>query len=228
MADTLIRVGLIDHMLILADDVDLLEEYESKQENINRERSILARALQIVHETPGVDVLVTARSWYANSRKEFRELADLSLEPYMSPEELVKIHDCRFSAYVRAKSIPRSFLKNEALHRAASSVQGLPGVFLQHIDTAFQAYRREEDWSERDYDWYVNVFRNLWTQYRNLYPQAAEKLLSAVSNEEPWIDVTELNVFRGSRITDEFVFQSYFRETYFFASALLQEIIGTE
>jgi len=35
----------------------------------------------LLHETLGVDVLITARSWYALSQKEFHELVDLAKWP---------------------------------------------------------------------------------------------------------------------------------------------------
>ena len=77
MIETLLQDKRIHHAFVLFDDVDLLEAYTDADRNGRYERSILADAIDRLHQTPGIDVLMTARSWYANANKEFNELVDL-------------------------------------------------------------------------------------------------------------------------------------------------------
>jgi hypothetical protein len=225
MVDTLLHLKLTDHVLVLVDDVDLLEGYADPVRNGRIQRSILSDALAHLNGTPGVDVLLTARSWYAHSKKDFQELVDLATAPPMSVKELVDIHNQRFAFY-GGKGLPRQFLSAEALERAAEDVHGKPGVFLQRLGTAFRAYQDEDAWEERGYEWYFRVFYRIYTTYRDKCPRAAEALEKAVKEGQLTLDIGEKNPFHATIFDNEFVFQSYYQETNYFIDALTQQVIG--
>ena len=222
MVDALVRANQVDHVLILVDDVDLLEAYLNERRNGDIQRSILTDALAMLHETPCVDVVLTARSWYAYAKKEFQPLVDLS-QSELSAEDLVKIHDLRFSAV--APSGQAGFLDGTALRQAATDVRGLPGVFLQHLDTAFRAFQDEDSWLHRDYEWYLNVFRRHFERFRGKCPDAANRLVQAAREGVFEIDVRDSNPFHQTVFDNEFVFQSYYRETTYYTDALLHKVL---
>jgi len=95
MLETLLTVKRINHALILVDDIDLLETYQSPTQNARQQRSILGQALDQLHGTAGVDVVMTARSWYVHSRKDLQTLVDLGMSDPMRPADLVDIHHRR-------------------------------------------------------------------------------------------------------------------------------------
>jgi hypothetical protein len=95
MLETLLTVKRINHALILVDDIDLLETYQSPTQNARQQRSILGQALDQLHGTTGVDVVMTARSWYFHSRKDLQTLVDLGMSSPMQPADLVDIHHRR-------------------------------------------------------------------------------------------------------------------------------------
>jgi hypothetical protein len=223
LVDNLLRRKLIRHLLVLVDDVDLLEGYRSEQQNARVQRSLLADALCELHSQPGVDVVLTARSWYAYSTKEFQQLVDLALGP-MRPEDLVAIHDRHMQAYAKKAGLSR-FLKSEALGAFAQEMGGLPGVFLQHLHTAFYEYQNDENWNERDYDWFLGVFRRLFTDFRNKCAPAAEVLERAVREGRLEMDVGEKNPFFGTVFDNSLVFQSYYNERCYFATPLIKKIL---
>ena len=224
MVDTLVRAGLLDHVFVLVDDVDLLEGYTDPTTNGRIQRSILSDALSRLHSVTGADVLITARSWYAHSRKDFQELVDLSTASEMSPESLVEIHDQHFKLYVR-QGLPRRFLNEDAVRRVALDSRSKPGVFLQRLQTAFKAWQKEEDWGQRDYDWYLDVFRKLYAQYRDKCPAAAQALETGVREGRSNIDVKADNPFYRTVFDNEFVFQSYYQETTYFMDDLTFKIV---
>ena len=134
MAETLVRFKLADHVMILVDDVDPLEGYTDPGRNGDIQRSVLAGALGALHATSGVDVLITARSWYARAKKELLILVDLA-DYAMEVAELLDIHEHRQNV-LGAKDGGSRFLAGQALEQVAQDARGLPGVFLQHLDTA--------------------------------------------------------------------------------------------
>ncbi len=150
--ETLLTVKRINHALILVDDIDLLETYQSPTRNARQQRSILGQALDQLHGTVGVDVVMTARSWYVHSRKDLQTLVDLGMSAPMQPADLVDIHQRRVKVKGRGGG---AFLTEEALFEAAGDAEGLPGVFLQHLDTAFYQYLNEDEPGLRGYDWYL-------------------------------------------------------------------------
>jgi hypothetical protein len=178
MVENLRKRDFIDHVLILVDDVDLLDYQSDKPDAARMQRSLLAEALGELHFQPGIDVLLTARSWFYNASKDFQTLVNLSSSK-LAPEDLIAIHDLQMKVYAGKSGIGQ-FLKSDALRAFAAEVDGLPGVFLQHLYTAFYDYQDEQDWGERDYDWFVGVFRRLFTNYRNKCAPAAERLEKAV------------------------------------------------
>lgn len=224
MVDTLLRRKLVRHVLVLVDDVDLLEGYQSPQLNARVQRSLLAEALCELHTQPGIDVVLTARSWYAHSVKDFQTLVDLSRSE-MPPADLVAIHDRHMGTFAKRSGLSR-FLKPETLDTFAQEVNGLPGVFLQHLHTSFYEYQNEDDWGERDYDWFLAVFRRLFRDYRSKCVPAAEMLENAVRNGRLEMDVGEKNPFYGTVFDNLLVFQSYYNEYCYFASPLVKKILA--
>jgi hypothetical protein len=225
MVDTLVRAGLLDHVLVLIDDVDLLEGYSDPSRNGKIQRSVLCDALSQLHSATGVDVLVTARSWYAHSRKDFQELVDLSTADEMTSESLIEIHDRHVELYAR-QGLPRRFLNHETIRRVAEDSQGKPGVFLQRLKTAFKAWRNEADWGQRDYEWYFDVFRKLYDQYREKCPAAAHALEKSVEEGRSTVDVRLENPFYQTVFNNEFVFQSYYQETTYFMDELTFRVVS--
>ena len=55
-------------MLILFDDVDLLESHADRVRNGRVQRAALSSAIAELVKAPRVDVVVTARSWYADDQ----------------------------------------------------------------------------------------------------------------------------------------------------------------
>ncbi len=108
---------------------------------------------------------------------------------------------------------------------AAALAQGKPGIFLRHLDTAFSQYQKEPEWGERNYDWYLGVFRGIYATYREKYRSAARLMEAAIKNGEWEIDIAGDNPFHSTVFDGEFVAQSYFRESSYMISALFYEVI---
>lgn len=224
MIDTLLRLRLLSHALILVDDVDLLEGYVDPQRNARIQRSILSEALDRLHATRGIDVVLTARSWYAHNRKDFDTLVDLQ-DRRLDVSDLVQIHDKRFEVY-GPKNLPTAFLTRQALREAAMDVDGSPGVFLRHLDTAFERFRDEPEWGERDYDWYLGIFRQIYESCRTKMPYAAGVIEDAVGAGQLHIDVKKGNPFHDTIFHDLFVFQSYYGEAIYYTDRLVRRIVS--
>jgi hypothetical protein len=222
MVELLLRHKLIRHLLVLIDDVDLLEGFKSSEQNGRIQRSLLAEALCELHQAPGIDVVLTARSWYAYSTKDFHTLVDLT-ESQLQPEDLIVIHDRQMEVYAKKLGAER-FLRLEALQEFVRDSTGLPGVFLQHLQTAFYAFQNEEDWSERDYEWFLNVFRRLFANYQGKCVPAAEMIRSAVEEGRLEMTVGSTNPFFGTVFDNLLVFQSYYNEQCYFTSPLVKRI----
>jgi hypothetical protein len=221
--DILARKFDVNEVLVLVDDVDLLEGYSDQNRNGRVERSILAAALIRLHQCPCTDVIVTSRSWYAHSTKEFKTLVNLLECEEMNERDLIAIHNRRWDEYCQGQ--PAGFLSHEALSAAAGDVRGLPGVFLQHLDTAFRNYQDEDEWGERTYDWYLGIFRRLFSRLDRSYPEAAERIRMEVRNGRQNIDMGDRNLFHKTMFDNEFVFQSYYGETLYYVDALTAKII---
>lgn len=226
IVDILRRLDKLDHLLVVVDDVDLIESYEDADHNGRIERSVLADALVQLHQTPGVDVVLTARSWYAHSKKEFTTLIDLALCDQLPAEALILIHDKHFSVFGR--KLQHGFLVEEALRQAATMSQGQPGVFLRNLKTAFERYQAEDDWQARDFDWYLDVFRGVFHTFRQKYPEAVQALLNAVQRGAQTVDVGKENSFFGTVFDEEFVSQSYYRERTYNISPLVFKVLQPE
>ena len=117
MAETLLRRKLIRHILILMDDVDLLEGYVSPDQNARAERSLLAEAIRILHDTAGMDLVVTARSWYYHAQKELQTLVDLAMANPIPVADMLGIHDQRWEVFAEKLSAD-GFLSRDALREA--------------------------------------------------------------------------------------------------------------
>jgi hypothetical protein len=210
-------------VLILIDDVDLLERNQPQQQEARRERTRLADALCELQAQPGVDVVLTARSWYHNSSREFETLVDLGRSE-MPSEDLCAIYDLHMKTYAKKAGL-ECFLKREALQQFSEQMADRPGVFLQHLQTAFYDYQSEEDFYERDYQWFVEVFRRLYSRYRASARLAAEMLEEAVKAGRLELEIKERNPFYATVFDNLFVFQSHYNEQCYFATPLLREIL---
>lgn len=221
MVETLLAFKLINHCLVLVDDVDLLETYKSPSENARHERSILAMALDDLHGVPGVDVVLTARSWYVHASKELMPLVDLGASDMLDASVLHGIYNRRLEVY--GNQLP-AFLHSDALRAIAGDVNGLPGVFLQHLDTAFYQYQNENDDAQRDFAWLQRVFENRLEKLREHCSAGVDAILTAISADRLTIDVTNNNPFFGTVLDNEFVFQSYWNEKSYFISGFTRKI----
>ncbi len=191
--------------------------------NARIQRSILSEALIELNNTPGLDVIVTSRSWYVNARAEFMTLADLTHE--MSPDELIAIHDLRFRQLGPRKA-PNAFLDRNALLQLAQDSRGLPGVFLTHLDTAFSEFQMDTDWAERNYDWFLGVYRQRLDSMRDSCPAALDAMRLAVEENRSVIDIQKINPFFGTIFRNELVYQSYYAETNYFMSGIVKRLFG--
>lgn len=222
MIETLLTLHRINHALILVDDIDLLEAYQSATQNARQQRSILGQALDQLHGTPGIDVVLTARSWYVHSRKDLQTLVDLGMSRPMQAAELVEIHNRRLKTKGRGTG---PFLNADALLVVAGDVEGLPGVFLQHLDSAFYQFLNEEDPAPRDYDWFLEVFRQRIELFKQRCGPALELIRQAIHAGQMTIDVTKENPFFGTELHNDFVYQSYWNERNYFVSGLMRKLL---
>jgi hypothetical protein len=129
MLETLIDLKLADHLLVLVDDVDLLDPAAPTAQQARYQRALLTSALCTLHAQPGIDVLLTARSWFVYSGKALTQLIDLT-QSVLPAEALIAIHDKHMKQFARKAGMER-FLKPEALKAFADEMQelnGLPGV----------------------------------------------------------------------------------------------------
>ncbi|MEO5374376.1 MAG: ATP-binding protein [Alphaproteobacteria bacterium] len=212
----------VKSVLVLVDDVDLIEGYKDPEQNGRVQRLILAASLIALHQIPCVEVVVTSRSWYAYANKEFQELVNL-YDFDMSENEIVEIYRRRWKAY--APRVPGGFLNEDALLTAAQDVQGIPGVFLQHMDTAFKSFLYEKDWGPRDYDWYLKVFVRRFTRCRDKHPDATNAIQRHVEAGRKQIDVRENNIFQSTMLENDFAFQSYHNEHTYFIDGLAEKVV---
>src|SRR5207245_11736214 len=134
-------------------------------------------------------------------------LIDLTVSE-LKPADMVAIHDRQMAVYAGKSGICR-FLKPETLQAFAEEVR-LPGVFLQHLQTAFYDYQGDDAWDERDYNWFLGVFRRLFTSYRHKCPAAAAMLEKAAEEGRLEMDVGEKNPFFGTAFDNLFEFQSHY------------------
>jgi hypothetical protein len=195
------------------------------------QRALLTDALCLLHAQPGIDVLLTARSWFVYSGKELTTLVDL-IESEMSPEELVSIHDKQMRQFAAKAGFER-FLTPQTLLQFAEEMQelnGLPGVFLQHLHTAFDRFKDEVEveLAERDYDWFLNVFRQLFNRLRTRCEPAATALSLCLNAGRLEINCEKDNPFIRTAFDNLFVFQSYHNERCYFTSPLIRSIVRTK
>ena len=223
MVELLLRKKLIKHVLVLVDDVDLLEGGNTSEQVVRVQRSLLADALCVLHSQPGIDVVLTARSWYAYSSKEFEILVDL-LRAEMTSESLVDIYESHLKTYAKKSGI-ESFLTPKTISIIAQEVSGLPGVFLHYLKIAFYEYQQDEHWDERDIDWFIAIFRDLFDRCRNKCTPAAICLEQAAKKGQMEMQVEDANPFFGTVFENLFVFQSYYNEKMYFAAPIVRRFI---
>lgn len=227
MAETLLRHSLVRHVLVLMDDVDLLESYISPVQNAKMQRSLLGQAIHILHSAPGVDVVLTARSWFVHSDdKQLHTLVDLSQEPVLRPEELLHIYKRRLAEYARKQPFA-AFLTQSALLELALDVSGLPGVYLQHLQTAFYQFLNEDDLTQRDYQWLLTSVRGHLNALREKCSTGYEALENAITKGALTVDVRTHNPFYGTMLQNEYAYQSYYSETTYFISGIVRKVISS-
>lgn len=210
--DTLKRLGLLDHILILVDDVDLLDRAPQRELPRRDQCSELTDALGILHRTAGVDVLITARSWYVQLFREFNDLINLSSFPQPTEDVLIEIHDKRVHCFRKELKAPKRFLNEEVMRRAAKLAGGKPGVWLKHLETAFEKYVRDPNWDERDWEWYMQVFEEIIVQHQALDPEATKVLTDAVVEKRVIIDADKANLYSGTPFDEVFWIDCYVKQ----------------
>jgi|GEM_PF-6795601 len=223
--ETLIALGLADHLLVLVDDVDLLDPAAPTAQQARVQRALLTAALCTLHAQPGIDVLLTARSWFVYSGKELTQLVDLT-QSAMPAEALVSIHDKHMEEFATKAGL-QSFLVPEALKAFADEMQelnGLPGVFLQHLHTAMARFKDDDDFSARDYNWFVGVFHELMNSLRTRVEPGYVAMQAALQTGRLEIQVGDLNPFVGTALDNLFVWQSYHNERCYFMSPLMRRL----
>jgi len=223
MIDTMRRLGVLTHILILLDDVDLIEGFAEDLAPGRMQRSLLTDAIFELHQQPGVDILVTARSWYAHAHEDLETLVDLLTRP-MKPEDLIEIHHSHFDAF-SPKDYPKLFLIDEALELAAHDSAGLPGVFLKHLKIAFHAFKQDASWEPRGYEWFLDVFRALYNELRVPCEGGATLIEKALAEGRSNIDLEQINPFRNTRLMGEFVYQSYHNEKGFYIDPMMHKLV---
>jgi hypothetical protein len=227
MVETLRRQRLVRHVLVLMDDVDLLESYVSPQQNAKYQRSLLGQAIQTLHSVPGVDVVLTARSWFVHSDdKNLHTLVDLAHEAPISEEEMLQIHDLRLKAFGRRQPV-EAFLTRDALGALAGDVDGLPGVFLQHVQTAFYQYLNEDDLTPRSYEWLLASVRRHLDAFKDKCTPGYDAILEAVSKGRLSVNVAGHNPFYGTMLHNEYAYQSYFSETTYFIPSVVRKVLSS-
>lgn len=226
--DTLSWVKLLDHVLILVDDIDLLEGYQDPAHSGQIQRNRLIDAMLKLHQMPYVDVLFTARSWYGQTHKELHVLVDLAAASPLGVEDLQTIHNKHFQAFVRNKKLPKQFLEPDALRYVAEQTGFLPGVFLQVLKNAFhQDYKSEEGWEPRDVAWLLGAYQKRFQSLLQRTPDAASHIQQAIHEDNLNVDVRANNPFFRTTAMDEFVFQSYYSETVLFIPPFIKEVINS-
>jgi hypothetical protein len=141
----------------------------------------------------------------------------------MTPEELAGIHDRRLKVY-GGKSV-KPFLTRTALEQLGKDVEGLPGVFLQHLDSAFYQFQNESDWQERSYQWLLDVFIGRLPEWRDKCGRGLAAIEKAMQENRRTVDVTEGNPFLATVLDNEWVYQSYDSETTYFISGLMRRLL---
>jgi hypothetical protein len=101
----------------------------------------------------------------------------------------------------------------------------LPGVFLQHLFTAFDRFKDDDDFTERDYDWFIDVFRKLLNSLRTRVEPAYAAMQTALQGGGLEIPLAgEQNPFVGTALDNLFVWQSYHNERCYFTSPLMRRL----
>lgn len=210
MVEMLALLDLSRHVLFLVDDADLLENEFKNSPEARRERSELAEALVRLHRTAGVDVVITTRSLYARSHKEFFDLIDLSSYP-MPEEEMMAIYAAHLKFYQREEAGSGwGFLEEETLREAARLSKHLPGIFLKHLKIAFDAYDRKKLEGKMNLDWYLGVFRELLTTLGSKYPAPIGELEACVRSKSMQYHIHQQDYFYGTELDNVLVCHSYY------------------
>ena len=213
----------IEHVLILIDDVDLLEDYADREQSGRVQRAALSAAIAELVRTAGVDIILTARSWYAEMHRECNELADLTP---MTIEQLMLIYERQLSVFAPLR--PCDPLSAAAIHKAAERTKGLPGLFLGYLHVALGEYRREPEWQQRDYDWYFEVMRRDYDKRRLRRPDQATRLEEDVLSGKSSIRIDSSDLFRSMTFDNHHVYGSSWSPTTLEIAPLVKEIILTQ
>ena len=132
----------------------------------------------------------------------------------MEAEQMVGIHDRRLKEYGR-RGGTAGFLSGAAVQELANDVDGLPGVFLQHLQTAFYRFQDEPDPLPRDYNWLLGVFRQHLSLIRDKCSDGYDAIQKAVDAGKLTVDVRDRNPFFGTMLENEYAYQSYYRNLVF-------------
>lgn len=210
--DTLVQINLLDHLLILVDDADLLNNEDKTTEKAQLKTVHLADALVDLHRCRGVDILVTSRSHYAISKKEFQELIDLT-EYSMTTSDLIDIYHAHLKQFAW-KDHPEGFLTEEALEKAAQWAARLPGIFLVHLTVALEAFKKEESWTLQGSDWYREIFKKFYDLHRKGHKLSAS-LEQAIKDQQSEIIFPKGDAypFYGTKLDNVFIMPGFYDDT---------------
>jgi hypothetical protein len=219
IVEVLLRLELLEHVLVFADDVDLIADPCGPSAN---QAPALAKALVDLCSAPAVDVLVTARTWYHFAQRDFLEL--VSLDGGLSISELLDLYRKRFQSMGRP-DLPQSFLTTDALQRLAEMVGGTPGMFLHRLYVAFERYKDEAQTDLRDFDWLLSIFERRYERFRSTGRPIAQLIEDSVVAGSREVDAAgSLSLF-GTVFDGEFVLPSYFSPTTYLLDGLALEVI---
>src|SRR5260370_37842946 len=89
-------------------------------------------------------------------------------------------------------------------------------------------FKGDDAFRERDYNWFVGVFRELMNSLRTRVEPGYMAMQAALQAGRLAIQVGELNPFVGTALDNLFVWQSYHNERCSFMSPLMRRLFSEE
>src|SRR5260370_33464685 len=87
-------------------------------------------------------------------------------------------------------------------------------------------FKGDDAFRERDYNWFVGVFRELMKSLRTRVEPGYMAMQAALQSGRLEIQVRELNPFVGTALDNLFVWQSYHNERCYFTSPLMRRLFS--
>lgn len=210
----------VRHVLALVDDVDLLDDYADREHEGRVQRAALSASLAELVRIPGVDVLLTARSWYTETERACYEVVDLAP---MEQDQIMEVYERQLSVFAPLR--PCDPVNDEAVRKAAEYAQGLPGLFLTYVHVALQEYRREPGWVGKNTDFFMKSMSADYDKKALRRPDQAKMLEEAIRSGNSSIRIAGTDVFRNLTFDNHYVFGSAWSPTTLDISPLAKEII---